>query len=268
MANRFKVKKGIVSAFLTVLIIGLLILSGPANAINVSPVIGDIDKSFDSKKQFTFEIQVNDGEFLPIVETNVDFTANSETTSCKIGSDDKVQGDCAKFLSVVSKEITGLTPSSGYGYSYDYGYESNGGYGYEFNTFGYGYDTDSGYGYGSKGQITTNGNGKITYTLEADVTKLPSHINGNNVQLQIRVLGGSAGKTKTFIGSSTFKVTQTDLVQAALDDLDFADIQGENTNQDNVTTDLNLITVGKYDTKITWSSNDNTLVSKFEEKVK
>src|SRR3989344_2250176 len=114
--------KSLIGIIFTILVITLTALSGPVHAINVNLTTPDIDVSTESTKTFVIEVEVNDGEFLPIHDTDLIFNANNKETVCNI--DEKNDIDC-DFLSVVSREISGLNSNFGYGYGYGYGYLTN-----------------------------------------------------------------------------------------------------------------------------------------------
>ena len=189
-----KHKNNIIGVFFTVLVIGLLILSGPAQAINVYLTTPNIDYFDDDIVPFTITVQINDGEFLPLSYTDLilDYGAN-EPLICKINNDNTIN-DC-DFLTVTST-IKDLQGSYGYGYGYGYGY-SNGNY-------GYGYDFGYGYGYGYSGE--NNGYGTITYNLIVDVSKIPLKFLDKNINVEARVYGGNEDNWRYFKGTSSFFV--------------------------------------------------------------
>src|SRR3989344_4066640 len=189
-----KYKNSFIGIFFTVLVIGLLILSGPASAIDVSLTTPPVDVSKDSTEEFTIDITVNDGEFLPLLYTDLIFTneLNNEI-SCKI--DDKNQVSGCSFIYKVSRTVSNL--NGGYGYGYGYGYDSNNNLGYD--NFGYGY------GYGP-----ASGSGTITYTLSVDTKKLPGSFLGKN-KVVAKVYGGNENDKNYFKGSSTFEVISSEI---------------------------------------------------------
>jgi len=181
-------KKHLFSGIFTVLVIGLLVLSTPATAVNVVLNMQDINAETDLTKTFTIEIDINDGEFLPLLFTEVDFDNNAgDVRTCIIDKTNTVSG--CDFLTVVSKDLSGLLSGLGFGYGYGVG------------GFGYGY----GYGYGTDAGFDT---GKITYTLEVDVSKIPKTFLNKLITVEARVYGGDSAliDVATFSGSNTFSV--------------------------------------------------------------
>ena len=191
-----KHKNNIVGAFFTILVIGLLILSGPAQAINVDLETLDINYLEDDTVPFTIIVQINDDEFLPLLYTDLilDYGADDgDPLTCKLNNDNTI--DNCDFLTVTSA-IKDLQGSYGYGYGYGYGY-SNGNY-------GYGYDSGYGYGYGYSG--ANNGYGTITYNLIVDVSKIPLKFLDKNINVEARVYGGNEDNWRYFKGTSSFFV--------------------------------------------------------------
>lgn len=153
-----KIRKHLISLFLTIFVIGLIILSGPASAVTV-----DVSQPNDANKgadvSFSVTIDINDPDaYVPINYGNVVFSGpNGFSKTCKINTDET--DDCDDVDFTITSTIT-----SGKGYGY--GYDSRIGYGYDF-----------GYGYGfSNGQIkidavwhTPSDLTDGTYTVKADV---------------------------------------------------------------------------------------------------
>jgi hypothetical protein len=187
-----KHKNNILSIFLTTLVIGLLILSGPARAIDVNLETPDIDYINDDTVEFKIAVDINDGEFLPLAYTDLMLNYGDDSKICKINNDNTI--DNCDFLTVTSA-IKDLQGSYGYGYGYGYGY-SNGNY-------GYGYDSGYGYGYGYSG---VSGHGTITYTLTVDVSKLPVEFLDSNIKVEARVYSGTEDNWRYFKGTSSFFV--------------------------------------------------------------
>ena len=248
--------------FLTVFVIAIIMFSGPAKAIDVSLITPDIDVSLQETQIFTLQITVNDGEFLPILYTNIEFNNNGDKIVCHIDSNNEVSG--CDFLSVDSMKVDNLNPGYGYGYQeFGYGY----GYGYGYQEFGYGY----GYGYGEKGKMG-EGYGVITYTLLVNVTELPASFTGKTIKAVATVYGGNPKDYASFKGSSSFKVSTTEktdeeLVNEAYVNLTFKTIQGSNDNKDNVISNLNLININSNNVMISWNSSDVNIINPYNGKV-
>src|SRR3989344_3540092 len=199
-----KHKNNIVGLFFTVLVIGLLILSGPASAINVDLITPDINIMEDNTVDFTIQVKVNSNEFLPLMYTDLILDYGDDSLICKINNDNAID-DC-DFLIVTSKDIKNLDGNYGYGYGYGYGY-SNGNY-------GYGYDSGYGYGYGYSEEI---GYGTITYNLEVDVSKIPEEFLNKNIKVEARVYGGTEDNYRYFKEKSNFNVN-TEIDTNPIDD--------------------------------------------------
>lgn len=180
-------KNNIISVFFTFLVIGMLILSGPVSAIDVNLTTEDIDFINEDTKVFTIEVDINDGEFLPLSYTNLIF---DDSLTCKINNDNTI--DNCDFLTV-ERTMKNLNGEYGYGYGYGYGYDApNYGYGYDFG-YGYGYSGETGYG-------------TITYTITVDVSEIPVDFLNNNINVEARVYGGTEDNYRYFKGTSSFFV--------------------------------------------------------------
>ena len=250
--------KSLIGIIFTILVITLTALSGPVHAINVNLTTPDIDVSTESTKTFVIEVEVNDGEFLPIHDTDLIFNANNQDTVCNIDENNDIDCD---FLSVVSREISGLNSNFDYGYGYGYGYLTNL---LGWQDFGYGY----GYGYGSRGIITGNNGGTITYTLEVNTAKLPSNFINTQVNVQARVYGGSQDDVAYFVGNSDFEVTQSQAgadeatVLATKEALTEKLILNGNKDLDNVIGNLYLPTnLTGLNAAISWSSSNTNVIA-------
>ena len=84
-------KKNLSSIAATIIVIGILIFLGPAQAINVNLTTQDIDTSTDTNKEITIEVNVKDTEFLPLLYTNLTFNKGTGTI--------KLTGSILIFLS-------------------------------------------------------------------------------------------------------------------------------------------------------------------------
>src|SRR3989344_4888673 len=169
-----KHKNNILSVFLTTLVIGLLILSGPAQAIKVNiSEIEDIDLTVENPQdvEFTIQVQINDGEFLPLSYTDLILDYGDGQEICKINNDNSI--DNCDFLTVTSKELDDLYVGYGYGYGYNNG---------------------------------LGGHGTITYTINVDVSKLPVEFLNKKIDVEARVYGGTEDNWRYFEGTSSFNV--------------------------------------------------------------
>ena len=174
-------KKGFISVFLTVLILTLIILSGPANAITVtlSP-IGDFNKG--SSVSFTITVQIEDGELLPLQYINLIITGpNGFSKTCKINSDGT--NDCNDVITLTS--ALDLTWTNGAAYGYD-------------QNLGYGYDLGNGFGY------TTNSPGFLTYSITWNT---PTTLEDGSYSAKAEVFAQGSTASHTYSSSSSsFKV--------------------------------------------------------------
>ena len=245
-------KKHLFSGIFTVLVIGLLVLSTPATAVNVVLNMQDINAETDLTKTFTIEIDINDGEFLPLLFTEVDFDNNAgDVRTCIIDKTNTVSG--CDFLTVVSKDLSGLLSGLGFGYGYGVG------------GFGYGY----GYGYGTDAGFDT---GKITYTLEVDVSKIPKTFLNKLITVEARVYGGDSAliDVATFSGSNTFSViglTDDVAVNKSLSEFNFAMIQGANTAENQIKTTLNLVRLTADNVAVNWESSNTNVINPYSGEV-
>ena len=236
------VKKNIISIVLTIAVISLLIFSGPARAIDVSlnDLPDQIDISTAPKITFNIKIDINDGEFLPVLSTNLIFSSEgNEDRLCTI--QDKTT-DCP-FLTVDDKLVEGLNQNYGYGYGYGYGY------------FGYGY------GYGAS--ATT---GSITYKLTINPSLLPVTFINKDIGVIANVIGGSQDNQATFTGESGFHVLQSQdaatEVAAVKNKLTYDILLNGNADKDNIISDLKLhSSLTGSAVAITWVSSNSEIIS-------
>lgn len=255
-----RVKGNFISVFLTLLVLVMVIFSGPVHAIDVNfqDLPEEIDVSNSLPITFSLEVQINDGEFLPLINTDVRFSVGSEEASCRINDDNSVDG--CNFLSVASRTIDGLDSRKDYGYGYGYGYLTNN---LGWQDFGYGY----GYGYGERG-VLGSGSGKIVYNLVVNPNLLPNGFIDKNVQVEAEVTGGSEDNKAVFRGKGEFLVkksvkSDSESVADAKAALIFDKIKGANTLEEEITSNLNLISLISDNVKISWSSSDNNALNPF-----
>lgn len=151
--NVFKRKiyrKKLYSYLTTFAVIMLLMLTGPANALNVD--IPDLPSTITTGQVITFTIAVDilNGEHIPLKYSELIFTNPSNTAdTCRILNTGSISSvpTCPYNLQV------SITQSNNLGYGYGYGY------GYNTPPYGYGYNFGYGYGYSPTG----NQPGKVTY---------------------------------------------------------------------------------------------------------
>jgi hypothetical protein len=141
------------SILLTVVIIGMLIISGPASAVDLS--VSGLPSSVVAGNPATFTVNAdfNTNEGVPIEEFQVVVTDTTSGTNytCRFGSDGSVISCDSGFSSTITPAGTNVNQayySNRYGYGY--GFLNNVG-GYYNQSFGAGY----GYGYGSSATYLT-----------------------------------------------------------------------------------------------------------------
>lgn len=178
MYIRRKTKQKIYSYFATLAIIALLIITGPANAVNVD--IPDLPSQITPGQVILFSISVDilTGEQIPLKYSELRFTNPSGTlATCRIQNDGSLSTtpSCPYNIKVTIAKSQNL----GYGYGY--------GYGYNTPPYGYGYAFGYGYGYG----LTNGQSGKMTYNVAWDTTGIQT----GNYKVQAAVHAGTNSVT-------------------------------------------------------------------------
>ena len=85
----------------------MLILSGPAGAVNAVLTTSNVDIENDILVPFQLDVEIDDPTlFIPLTSTVLTFNSGSNSYSCTIDSSNVVSG--CDFLSVVSREISGF----------------------------------------------------------------------------------------------------------------------------------------------------------------
>lgn len=183
------------SAFLTLVIIGLLILSGPSSAINVSVSTDKGTYTAGSPVTFTTTVRIDTNELIPITGNTLTITKpDSSKITCSLptsGTGVSVTCDNGQEITVDVDQDSSWT----YGYGYGYGYGNAFGYGFGTYNWGYGY----GYGYGYGGELTQAGSTTLTYTINWIV---PAEYPAGTYTAALTVDTGSY----KFEGSTTFTV--------------------------------------------------------------
>ena len=181
-------KRNYTSIAITVAIVLMLVLSGPASAVTLGISLDNNSPTKGDFITFTVTAEINDPDkYVPIDnfslsitgDTNKEFLFNTDGTPISSG------------ITVVAIN----SPSSDdYGHGYRYGYDSNIGYGY---SFGYGYGYGYGYGSGIGGHVT------YEYEITLDTTDL-------NTGSHSAILKLNTGKSvKPSFSSSTVPFTVT-----------------------------------------------------------
>ncbi len=142
MSGAYKRHTG--SIILTLAVVLLLFVAGPANALNIRVIslVGAHVKGNDI--DFKIDVKTNqglpNGEFLIVNYADIVFTMpDSSKKTCKVYDDKTVEG--CDFLTVEEIRITGND-----NYKYDGGYA--------YDNEGNGYDLGYGYGYGDERRVT------------------------------------------------------------------------------------------------------------------
>ena len=71
--------KNVVSILLTLLVVGIYLVPNFAEAIDITLTTKNlvVDLLSDAAETFTIDVKINDGEFLPILYTNLTFSEGS-----------------------------------------------------------------------------------------------------------------------------------------------------------------------------------------------
>ncbi|MDO8725194.1 MAG: PGF-pre-PGF domain-containing protein [Candidatus Methanoperedens sp.] len=158
MVNK-KNSKGsfIASALITIFIVAMLIISGPASAVIVK-IVGLDGASITSGDSKIFDINVtleNPDKFVPISDFSLNISKSGTTVKqCKFDTAGNKLSPCDAAITNVSAiaapSASHFGNGSGYGwdnYSSGYGFGYNFSQGYGWKGFGYGYGNGYGYGY-------------------------------------------------------------------------------------------------------------------------
>ncbi|MFZ3384203.1 MAG: hypothetical protein WA144_09780 [Candidatus Methanoperedens sp.] len=130
------------STIITIVIVAMLIISGPAQAVAVN--IAGLEDSYTKGNDIEFQVKIdiNDpDQYVSITNISLDLTGPVNKTIFFALDGKQISGDCKIKIKPVS------IPRDDFGYGNSYGYDSRAGYGYDFG-YGYGY----GYNYGSGGE--------------------------------------------------------------------------------------------------------------------
>ncbi|MFA5856843.1 MAG: hypothetical protein WC867_05765 [Candidatus Pacearchaeota archaeon] len=135
------IKSKIAATIITLTIISILIISGPANALN----IGISLKEIDTIKEFIVNVNPNSGEKLPINDLKVSINDGEECHFNINGSLSNIETCNLIGIVGIEKILSTDKPGNGpkdkededdkHGYSYNYGYN----YGYDYS-YNYGYN--------------------------------------------------------------------------------------------------------------------------------
>ena len=161
MVRRKSRKSFLASTTITLLIVAMLLFSGPAQAVSV--VIFGLEPSYTKGNEIKFQVQINindPDQFVPINDITLNITGASTKSRVFTLDGSPISGDTI----IKIKKVQGPVPLDfGYGYGYGsvgygygnfgygsvgYGYDNSGpgSVGYGYSNFGYGYN-EFGYGY-------------------------------------------------------------------------------------------------------------------------
>jgi hypothetical protein len=173
------------STIITLVIVAMLIISGPAQAVAVN--IAGLQDSYTkgSDIEFQVKIDINDpDQYVSITNISLGLAGPINKTVYFALDGTRISGDCNIKVKPVS------IPKDDYGYGNGYGYDTEAGYGYGYD-FGYGYGY--GYGYGS-------GGGKINFIYNVTMHTGSSCLPAGNYSM---VASLNTGKNVAF-QSTTF----------------------------------------------------------------
>jgi len=148
-----KTRNKLISVFLTVFVVGLLVLSGPARAINVSVAVDDSDAKYSANQLITFtaSVDIESNEIIPVQNLTLKvYNDSSQVASCTFDLAGNKLTACTNFPNITkinAKGYVNATGQFGYGYGYNSGNwnVSNQSF-FNFTGYGYGYGYTSGYG--------------------------------------------------------------------------------------------------------------------------
>ena len=126
-------KRSLVNISTTLIIVLILIFTGPASAVKIKMSTPSGQYYDDQTVDFTVEIQFKTNDLIPIQNINITGLPKGDLSFRPDGT--IISGDTGYDVTRIS--------SAFYGYGYGYGYDQNPGLGY-----GYGYNFDSGYNFG------------------------------------------------------------------------------------------------------------------------
>jgi len=150
-ASRGRSKSLIPSTIITLAIVAMLILSGPAQAVSVMIMGLEEEYTQGSDVEFQVKIDLNENDkYVPLTNISLDLTGNVSKRAVFDLNGKKISGNCN-----IEMEPVSVPNPNDFGYGNGYGYDA--GYGYDFGN-GYGY----GYGYGG-------GGGKISYIYNVSI---------------------------------------------------------------------------------------------------
>ncbi|MCX9011814.1 MAG: PGF-pre-PGF domain-containing protein [Candidatus Methanoperedens sp.] len=149
-----KKRSVVASTLVTLIIVAMLIISGPAQAVSVS-ISGLQTAPYTQGSNVEFQVTINitdPDRFVPVTNISINVTGPSGINRTFAPDGTPLSGD-----PVISIDPFLIPHPSDFGYGYGYGYDSRLGSGHNFG-YGYGY----GYGYGA-------GGGSLTYIYNVTI---------------------------------------------------------------------------------------------------
>lgn len=162
MAKQGGKKQKILSVFITVVILAVLLIAGPANALTVSMSVSDSTITTDESTTITVNVDIEAGDSLP---ANTDYTLSIDGSNCTITLSNTTCGITG--VSSITVEDSRTSYAQGYGYGYGYG---SSGSSYSVANYSLGY----GYGYGYSSAVTNDLVFTISYSPSSTGTKTAS----------------------------------------------------------------------------------------------
>ncbi len=180
----------VTSTLITIFIVVMLIISGPAQAVSV--IISGLQTTpyaQGSRVNFQVQIKINDpDQFVPITNISLNVTGPTNKARTFLLDGTPIAGDAIINITGVS-----IPPSADFGYGYGYGYDAGTGHGYNFG-YGYGY----GYGYGT-------GGGQLTYIYNVTISTASLPAGNYNVVASLNT--GEANKPSFKSAQKSFTIT-------------------------------------------------------------
>jgi len=228
LKNKSGKKDKLIAAFITMAIVGLLLIAGPVFAITLGITdISDTTPTEGDTISFLAKVDLHTNDVIALKNVTVDITGTGVADTCTFDIAGNILSGCDDMtVSVVTNNVD-YNAAAGYGY----GYTSNGLY--ENTSFDYGYGYVFGYGYdafsnsiGTDAELVYN----ITYltpSVSADkvlsiTTSVAADDGSNSVTYTMKTAetitvqnsGGGSGS-----GSTTYIVELADLSEGYTEDL-------------------------------------------------
>ena len=227
------------SSILTIGIIVLLIMAGPASAIRLD--INGLDNvAENSTESFTVSVDIEENENVPV--QNLTLTIGDKTCTFSLAGQN-ITGTLCQYLTITKNYAVGYNDSASGQFGYGYGYDAtNASWAYRNYTFstGYGYGYTYGYGYSAYPY------GELSYNITFDPWAVTSDTT-YAVSFQADIAGGNKYKvasdssiTITNVASTGGGTTGGDGTSGGA--APAGDDQDVDNQQEGVVVDNNLVT--------------------------